>query len=100
MRQRISAAVLIGAAVLMLCGCTVQKAFKPESYNSLKPGMSKAEVQERMGPPIGTENTPGMEIWKYERHDPITSTYELIQLRFENGVYKDMSRSQPKEPWN
>ena len=45
MRQRTSAAVLIGAAVLILCGCVVPKAFKSENSASLKPGMSaKVEI--------------------------------------------------------
>ena len=94
MRNGISAAVLIGAAVLFLCGCgIVPKAFKSENYSSLKPGMSKAEVEKTMGKPTGHETKPPVEIWTYDWHDPITSNYEVIELRFENGVYKEMKKS-------
>ena len=95
MRHGISAAVLIGAAVLFLCGgCSIApKAFKSENYSSLKPGMSKAEVEKTMGKPTGHETKPPVEIWTYDWHDPITSNYEVIELRFENGVYKEMKKS-------
>ena len=93
MRRGISAAVLIGAAVLMFCGCA--KAFKPETQASLKPGMSKAEVQAKMGKPVSTETKGTTEVWMYDRHDPISSRFERIELRFENGVYKDMTKSAP-----
>ena len=41
----------------------------------------------------GTETKAGTEIWKYDRHDPISSRFGRIELRFENGVYKDMKKS-------
>lgn len=75
-------------------GCV--KAFKPESAASLKPGMSKAQVEQHMGKPMSTETKPpATEIWIYDRHDPISSRMERIELRFENGVYKEMSKSAP-----
>jgi outer membrane protein assembly factor BamE (lipoprotein component of BamABCDE complex) len=95
MRQRTSAAVLIGAAVLILCGCVVPKAFKSENSASLKPGMSAAEVQAKMGKPMGIETKSGTETWTYDWHDPISSRYERIELHFQNGVYKDMSKTSP-----
>lgn len=97
MRRGSSAAVLIGAAVLMFCGCLAPKAFKSENATSLKPGMSKAQVQEKMGKPMGIETKSGMEIWTYDWHDPISSRYERIELRFENGVYKEMTKSSPPQ---
>ena len=93
MRRGISAAVLIAAAVSILCGCA--KAFKPETQASLKPGMSKTEVQAKMGKPVTTEVKGTTEVWMYDRHDPISSRFERIELRFENGVYKDMTKSSP-----
>ena len=37
----------IGVAVLLLGGCTVQKAFKQENYTRLTAGMTKAQVEEK-----------------------------------------------------
>ena len=95
MRKGISSAVLTGVAVLFLCGCggLSPKSFKSENYSSLKAGMSKAEVQAKMGKPMAVETKAGVETWSYDWHDPITSKYERIELKFENGVYKDMSKS-------
>jgi hypothetical protein len=31
--------------------------------------------------------------WTYDWHDPITSQAERIELRFENGVYNDMTKA-------
>ena len=95
MRQRISSFLLVAAAVLILGGCVVEKSFREENYTSLKPGMSKAQVQEKMGKPMGTDIKGTTEIWKYDRHDPISSRFERIELRFENGVYQDMTKSSP-----
>jgi hypothetical protein len=95
-RQGISAAILIGAAMLILCGgCggLAPKAFKSENYSSLKPGMSKAEVEQKMGKPMGFETRSETEVWRYDWHDPITSNHEVIELQFEKGVYKDMKKS-------
>ena len=63
MRQVISKSVLIGVAVLFLYGCggLSPKSFKSENYSSLKPGMSKAEVQAKMGKPMGVETKAGVE---------------------------------------
>ena len=89
--------ILVLAGVLSLSGgggCA--KAFKPESSASLKPGMSKAQVEQHMGKPMSTQTKPpATEVWTYDRHDPISSRFERIELRFENGVYKDMSKSSP-----
>ena len=35
----------------------------------------------------------GVQTPSYDWHDPMASQYERIQLKFENGVYKDMSKS-------
>ena len=92
MRRGILAAVVIGVAMLIHSGCA-PKAFEPGNYANLKPGMTKAQVQDKMGKPTGTEIADAAEIWQYDRHDPISSRLERIELRFENGVYKDMKKS-------
>ena len=92
MRRGILAALVIGAAMLIHGGCA-PKAFEPGNYASLKPGMTKAQVQEKMGKPTGTELADSTEFWQYDRHDPVSSRLERIELRFENGVYKGMKKS-------
>jgi outer membrane protein assembly factor BamE (lipoprotein component of BamABCDE complex) len=86
------AAVVIGAAVLIQSGCA-PKAFEPGNYASLTPGMTKAQVQEKMGKPTSTETAEGAEFWQYDRRDSVASRIERIELRFENGVYKEMKKS-------
>ena len=92
MRPGILAAMLIGAAMLFHSGCA-PKAFEPGNYANLKPGMTKAQVEDTMGKPTGTETAEGAEFWQYDRRDAVASRIERIELRFENGIYKSMKKS-------
>jgi outer membrane protein assembly factor BamE (lipoprotein component of BamABCDE complex) len=92
MRPPIFTAVLLSAVVFIQGGCA-HKAHDPGIYSTLKPGMTKAEVQDTLGKPTQTEIHGTTEIWQYDRPDHINSRTDRVEVYFENGQYKKLEKS-------
>ena len=93
---RILKRVVLTAIFGLLAACAMDSAVKPwwaltdESFIPIKPGISKADVQNLLGKPILTTNFPRLneEVWDYRSLHGTTFIY-ITEVHFDGqGVVK------------